>query len=179
MVKKIKLIVRRPPPTISNPLQRPPETKHGSSLKKFMDSYMALEEKDVEREQLENEAKEEAIIRRQITQFRNAGRFIPGTDVLFGTEPNDTPYVSPQRSSKDSWDAIVEAVIARGRTKQRRPLGKQVAALVASKVQAHFDGQEARRIKAKEQEERRLRNLAKSTMKAVIAEWKKAVHASY
>jgi helicase SWR1 len=42
-------------------------------------------------------------------------------------------------------------------------------------MQSYFDGLEMKRLKAKELEEKRLRNLAKSTMRMVIAEWKKAV----
>ena len=61
----------------------------------------------------------------------------------------------------------------------KKPLGRQIAAQIASKVQAYFDGLETKKLKAKEVEERRLRNLAKSTMKLVISEWKKAVYVSF
>ncbi|KAF4621127.1 hypothetical protein D9613_000994 [Agrocybe pediades] len=176
MVKKVKLIVRRPVPTLTNPKQIPPPPMYDYSLSKFLMSYTAIDDEDIDPEKLKQEAKEEAIIRERVVQFRNDGRFIPGTDVLFGTEPSDIHYISPQRTSRDIWDDIVAAVVAKGKSKQRKPLGKQIANQIASKVQSHFDGQENRKIRAKEQEEKRLRNLAKSTMKAVIAEWKKAVH---
>ena len=51
----------------------------------------------------------------------------------------------------------------------------QVTSAIASKMQAYFDTLETKRVKAKEAEEKKLKNVAKSTMRMVIAEWKKAV----
>lgn len=178
-VKRIKLIVRRPPPTISNPRQLPPKPKFNSSLPNFLSSYINVDDEDTTMSALEEEAKSEAAIREQVVRFRREGRFIPGTDILFGTEPHKVEYTSPQRSTTDTWDHVVAAVIARGRAKSKRSIGQQIASQIASKVQTHFDGQESKKIKAKEAEERRLRNLAKSTMKIVIGEWKKAVYVRY
>lgn len=128
---------------------------------------------------LEGEAKSEAAIREQIVRFRREGRFIPGTDVLFGTEPPTVEYNSPQRSTTDIWDHIVEAVIARGKAKPKKSIGLQITSQIASKLHAHFDGQESRKAKAKEVEEKRLRKLAKSTIMIVIGEWKKAVYVRF
>lgn len=120
----------------------------------------------------------EATILERVEQFRVAGRFIPGTEVLFGTTAPDTPYIPPRRTTRDMWDDVIEAVVAHAKTRPKKPLGRTVAAQVATRVQTHFATKEMRRTKARDMEERRLRNLAKSTMKAVVAEWKKAVYVS-
>ncbi|KDR75528.1 hypothetical protein GALMADRAFT_247988 [Galerina marginata CBS 339.88] len=175
-IKRVRLIVRRPPPRLTNPRQRPPEPKFNCSLGNFLSSYVSVDEDDTTAPALDEQAKAEAEIREQVAQFRREGRFIPGTDVLFGTSVQDITHNSNVRVSKDIWDEVVDAVVARGRTRPRKSIGRQIASQISSKVQAHFDGQESKRVKAKEAEERRLRNLAKSTMKLVIAEWKKAVY---
>jgi len=127
---------------------------------------------------LERESQAEAEIREKVVKFKDEGRFIPGTQALFGTMPHEAPYTSPSRTTKDIWDAVVETVVVRARMMPKKPIGKQVAAQIASKVHAYFDGLETKKLKAKEVEERRLRNLAKSTMKLVTSEWKKAVYVS-
>ncbi|KAH9485667.1 Helicase SWR1 [Psilocybe cubensis] len=175
-IKRIKLIVRRPPPLISSPRQFPPEPKFNSSLPSFLSSYINIDEEDMTMSALEEEAKSEASIREQVVRFNREGRFIPGTDVLFGTEPPTVEHTSPQRSTTDTWDHIVEAVIARGKAKPKKSIGLQITSQISSKLQAHFDGLESRKAKAKEAEEKRLRKLAKSTMMIVIGEWKKAVY---
>jgi hypothetical protein len=53
--------------------------------------------------------------------------------------------------------------------------GKHVAGQIATKVQGYWDGYAAKKDRAKVMEEKRLRALAKSTVKMVITEWKKAV----
>jgi helicase SWR1 len=113
----------------------------------------------------------------RVQQFRREGRFLPGTQTLFGTKHDDGEYLPPQRTSTDVWDDVLKAVVARSRPK--KSLGKQITSQIANKIQAHFDNQESRKIKAKEAEERRLRNLAKSTMKLVVGEWKKAIFVSF
>ncbi|KAJ7496688.1 SNF2 family N-terminal domain-containing protein [Mycena latifolia] len=86
----------------------------------------------------------------------------------------------------DAWAAVVRSVVAYGRTnraqhsvsgssKIKRSRGQLVAAQVASKIQAYWDGEAAKLEKGRVVEEKRLRGLAKSVMKLVIGEWKKAV----
>lgn len=177
-IKRIKLIVRRPPPTLTDPRQRPPPPKFNNSLPKFLNSYISLDEQqpDADPEKLAKEAKAEAVIRERIQRFHDDGRFIPGTDALFGTIPCDVPYIPPKRTTRDIWDDVVEAAVARAKARPKKPVGKVVAAQIAAKVQAHFGAKESKKTKAGHAEERRLKNLAKSTMKLVIAEWKKAVY---
>ena len=178
-IKRIKLIVRRPPPSLTNPRQKAPPPKFGLSLNKFLHSYTRIDEdRDTNAAILERESQAEAEIREKVVKFKVEGRFIPGTQALFGTVPHEAPYISPSRTTKDIWDAVVETVVVRARMMPKKPIGRQITAQIASKVQAYFDGLETKKMKAKEVEERRLRNFAKSTMKLVISEWKKAVYVS-
>lgn len=118
----------------------------------------------------------EARIRAQEADFRHQGRFIPGTDVLFGSDPNVAAYDPPKRATRDVWDDIIaEVVIARSRV-PKKSIGRQVSSQIANKIQAYWDVQEVKRDRARAQEEKKLKILAKSTMKLVNAEWKKAVY---
>jgi len=156
-----------------------PPPKFGLSLNKFLHSYTRIDEgRDTDSATLERESQAEAEIRENVVRFRDEGRFIPGTEALFGTTIHEVPYTSPSRTTTDIWDAVVETVVVRARAMPKKSIGKQIAAQIASKVQAYFDGLEAKKLKAKDAEERRLRNLAKSTMKLVLSEWKKAVYVS-
>lgn len=162
---------------MTNPKQRAPPPKFNSSLTQFLTSYIALdEEEDAQVSTLQQEIEAQAEICERVERFRSEGQFIPGTDVLFGTAPHDIPYTSPQRTTCDIWDDIVQTVVAKGRTRPKRSVGRQITPQIASKIQAHFDGQETRKVKPKEAEEKRLRNLAESTMKLVIAEWKRVLY---
>lgn len=177
-VKRIKLIVRRPPPTLTDPRQRPPPPKFNNSLPRFLNSYISIDDAEPNADALARAAQAEAATRERVEHFRIAGRFIPGTDVLFGTTPPETPYTPPQRTTRDIWDDVVDAVVAQAKARPRRPIGRAVAAQVASRIQAHFAGKETRRTKARVSEEKQLRILAKNTIRAVVLEWKKAVHVS-
>ena len=177
-IKRIRLIVRRPPLPLTNPRQRPPLPKFKWSLSKFLSSYTSLgeDEPDLDLATLDQNAEAEAEILERVEQFRRDGRFLPGTQTLFGTKHDGIEYHPPQRTSTDVWDDVVKAVVARSRPK--KSLGRQITSQIANKIQTYFDNQESRKIKAKEAEERRLRNLAKSTMKLVVGEWKKAIFVS-
>lgn len=178
-IKRVRLIVRRPPLPLTNPRQRPSQPKFKWSLNNFLSSYtwFGEDELDLDLATLEQNAGADAEILERVEQFRREGRFLPGTQTLFGTKHDDTEYHPPQRNSTDVWDDVVKAVVARSRPK--KPLGRQITSQIASKIQTYFDIRESRRIKAEGAEERRLRNLAKSTMKLVVGEWKKAIFVSF
>ena len=57
----------------------------------------------------------------------------------------------------------------------RTPTGVQVAASVAAKVRGYWEGMAVREERARLAEERRLKALAKATIRLVVGEWKKAV----
>jgi len=118
----------------------------------------------------------EARIRNQEADFRRQGRFIPGTDVLFGSDPNVVLYDPPKRTTRDVWDDIVEIVTVIRAKSSKKFVGQQIAGQIASKIQMYWDAQEIKKDRVKAQEEKKLRALAKATMKMVISEWKKAVY---
>lgn len=178
-IKKVKLVLRRPPFPITNPKQRPPPAKYNSSLATFLTSYTTHNGRNIDEKTLEQEIITDAAVMERTEQFRKEGRFIPGTDAIFGFNVDTTSsFTTPQRTQKDHWDHVVEAAISESKLWRRRPSGRQIAAQVASKIQAYWDGQEAKKEKVKFQEERRLRALAKHTIKMVTQEWKKAVFVS-
>ena len=175
-IKRIKLLVRRPPPSFSNPRQKPPPSRYNTSLPAFLSSYTTLNDQDLDDAALEQQAITDAALLERAGEFRRQGRFIPGTDVLFGTNTDtETSFTTPKRVSTDAWDDVVEAIIVQGRLRLRRVVGRQIAAQIAGKIQVYWDGHAARKDKAKIQEERRLKALAKASIKMVTNEWKKAV----
>ena len=175
-IKRVKLLVRRPPPPITNPLQRPPPVKHNSSLREFLSSYITLHDKDVNEKTLLRHATTDASVYERTEAFRKQGRFIPGTDLLFGFNVDtETAYVSPRRKTKDQWDYVIEAIIEQKKMKSRPQSGPEITSQIASKIRSYWDGQEAKKDKLRLQEERRLRTLAKATIKLITSEWKKAV----
>ena len=75
----------------------------------------------------------------------------------------------------DIWTDIVPAAISMKKLFASRMSGKQIAASIAAKVKVYWENMAIKEDKARVAEERRLRQLAKSVLKEVIAEWKKAV----
>lgn len=172
-ITRIKLIVRKPPPLISNPRQRPPAPRFGSSLEKFLSSYITYNDQDFTEEALEGLARNESITLDRIDDFRRQGRLLPEFDS--GSAVMSTATGTTHKRGPDIWDHIVEEVVARAKRNGNGGRGKQIAAQVASRIQGYWDGYAQREDKAKAQEERRLRSLAKATIKMVTGEWKKAV----
>lgn len=76
----------------------------------------------------------------------------------------------------DAWDGIIEAVKLRAQTPMVS--GQQIAAQIAGCVRTYWEAQAIRDDKVRVQEEKRLRALAKATIRMVAAEWKKAVFVS-
>ncbi|KAJ6590080.1 SNF2 family N-terminal domain-containing protein [Mycena vulgaris] len=130
--------------------------------------------------------------------FRSGGADPAGSISAVGT-PFGAPNASlgapdalgPASASRpdDPWAAVVRSVVAHGRkthaqnhsstasgiSKAKRTRGALVAAQVAAKIQAYWDGEAAKLEKGRIVEERRLRGLAKTVVKLVAGEWKKAV----
>jgi len=179
-ITRIKLIVRKPPPLISHPRQRPPAPRFGS-LDKFLSSYTTFNDQDLTEEALEGMAKVDSIILDRIEDFRGQGRLLlPDLDSESGSRSGimRTATGTTHKRGPDIWDQVIEEVIARARVKRNgNGIGGrgQVALQVASRIQGYWDGHALREDKAKVQEERRLRALAKATIKMVTGEWKKAV----
>ena len=89
--------------------------------------------------------------------------------------PSGSGAKGPQRVP-DHWDQIIREV--KEHSKARRATGKHVAAQVAGRVKGYWEAQALRDDKAKAQEEKRLRVLAKGTIRLVTAKWKEAVYVS-
>jgi len=126
---------------------------------------------------MEQMAQRDAALLDRIDTLRRQGRLLLSTE---GFTAESTGAVNgklfsaaqPKRGP-DVWDHILHAVTAQGRV--RRHHGRHVASQVASKIHAYWDGYAAKKDRAKVQEEKRLRMLAKTTVKMVANEWKKAV----
>lgn len=177
-IKRVKLIVRAPPPLISHPRQRPPVPRF-ESLDKFLSSYTTYNDQDLTEEVLEERAKADSIILDRIDDFRRQGRLLPDLDSESGSGLMSTATGTTHKRGPDIWDQVVDEVVASARVKRNGNgiggRGRQIASQVASRVLGYWDGHALREDKAKAQEERRLRALAKATIKMVTGEWKKAV----
>ena len=169
-------MVRKPPPSLSHHRQRPPPPNYGSSLANFLNSYKTIGDEETHDDKIARRVLVEARIRNQEADFRHQGRFIPGTDLLFGSDPNAVLYDPPKRTTRDVWDDIIDIVAVIRAKSSKKSVGQQIARQIASKVQVYWDAQEIKKDRVKAQEEKKLKALAKATMKMVISEWKKAVH---
>lgn len=174
-IKRIKLLVRRPPPTISHPRQRPAPARFNTSVTALLTSYRTLNDREVNQEAFEKCASDDAEIHERVELFRKQGRFIPGTDVLFGTKPQEGSFTTPQRTTNDIWDEVVAEATAAGRSRLKKSTGKTISAQIAAKIQGYWDAQASKKDRAKVLEERRLRALAKATVKLVANEWKRVL----
>ncbi|KAF9256740.1 hypothetical protein L218DRAFT_1081215 [Marasmius fiardii PR-910] len=175
-IKRIKLIVRAPPPQLSNPRQRPPPSKFNHDLAKLVKSFSYWEEIGVDNDTLDRRAREEALLLERATKLRQEGRFHVdlgelGPDIK--CDPQRSGYQG--RQSKDVWEFLLEDVVQYDRTRRRRPSGQVIASQVASKIRTYWESQAIKQDKAKAQDEKRLRLLAKATIKTVTSEWRKAV----
>ena len=194
-IKRVRLIVRKPPPSYSNPRQKPPPPKFASNLTDFLSSYMSLDEQEQTLETLTMLAQKEAALREKIERLNKQGRFVPFMygDSFKGLASGKAtpapvlaitanPNARDPRRSKDVWEHIVETIVHRGRHGGGGGgfliRGRQVAGQVANRIQVYWDQSAVREDKARVQEEKRVRALAKATVKMVVAEWKKAVFVS-
>ncbi|KZT03925.1 uncharacterized protein LAESUDRAFT_728619 [Laetiporus sulphureus 93-53] len=172
-VRRIKLIVRRPDPVYSSPLQRPPLPRYGESLSDFLSSFAVLDGKELDATELQELARKEAAFLNRVDRLHKEGRFFPTSrsDDTVGRSRSPSDLYDQH---EDPWAHVLDAVKAKA---LHRPLtGHQVAAQVASRMRAYWESRAVKEDKIKVQEEKRLRALAKATVKMVVAEWKKAVY---
>ncbi|PCH35712.1 hypothetical protein WOLCODRAFT_126206 [Wolfiporia cocos MD-104 SS10] len=169
-LRRIKLIVRRPDPEYSNPRQKPPAPQYGESLTSFLSSFTILDDKVVDESTEAQLVRKEAQFWRRVDVLQREGRFFPDSDLLLESSGTSAVQLVPQ----DPWAHVVEAVKAR--SVHQAVNGRQVAAQVANRVRAYWESRAVKEDRVKLQEEKRLRALAKATVKMVVAEWKKAVY---
>ena len=177
-ITKIKLIVRKPPPSFTHPRQRPPPPKFEKSLQNFLSSYHSIDDQVLSEAALEGRARRDANIMDRVEDLRRQGRLLSDVETEQGTGISYTVSGIEHQRGPDLWDHVIREVVAVARAKARgggKSGGKYVTAQILKMVQAYWDGNAMKEDRARAQEERRLRALAKATIKMVTAEWKKAV----
>jgi hypothetical protein len=173
-IRRVKLIVRPPPPLYSNPRQQPPRPRFHSSLSNFLNSYVSINDSDLREDDLNLMAQKKATLLDKMESFRQQGRLIVDNatfNEMSKTRGGVSLYESKQ--DRDTWDVVLEAITQRSRREQVK--GRVIAAQISTRIKAYWDQRAQREDKAKMHEERRLRALAKATIKMVTSEWKKAV----
>ncbi|KAI0692413.1 SNF2 family N-terminal domain-containing protein [Cerioporus squamosus] len=147
-IPRVKLIVRKPPTILTNPLQKPSPPVFGGSLDALLSSYTIRGDREVTVEELEADMAGELALWRRVDKLRQQGRMLDRSSYVFKGPP-------PQ----DAWASIVAEVVD----------GREMAANVAGKIRKYWEGEN-------KAEEARLRSLARSTLHMVVAQWKKAVY---
>lgn len=171
-IKRIKLIVRRPAPLVSSPLQRPLPPKYNYSLSDFLSSYTTDGSQEVPPDTLAERARTRTEFLERTQKLRKEGRLLDDLSVLELTSPETA---NNQRKSSDIWYHCIVDAAAYLESKSKEPSGVEIAGQIAKTIQNYWDVQTVKQEKMKAQEEKRIRALAKATIKLVVAEWKKAV----
>ena len=174
-IRRIKLIVRAPEPVYTSPKQKPTPPFFNKSVTSALDSYIRLEDDDVNEGPLEDAARKDAMLLERVYALRQQGRMLLSAEDA-GRAVQTRP-MERRTPGSDPWDHVLDAVCARYR--QRETSGPEIAATIAAKVRAYWDLQNAKEDKVRVQQEKQLRALAKTTVKLVIAEWKRAVFVSF
>ncbi|KAG0708694.1 SNF2 family N-terminal domain-containing protein [Suillus ampliporus] len=173
-IKRIKLIVRPPPPLYSNPRQQPPRPQFQSSLSKFLHSYVSITDQDLREDDLNFMAQKKAALLDKMESFRRQGRLIVDSATFheISRTKSGTSFQESKRD-RDDWDAVLAAITQRSPREQVK--GRVIAAQISTRIKAYWDQRAQREDKSKIHEEKRLRALAKATIKMVTNGWKKAV----
>ncbi|KAJ3810620.1 SNF2 family N-terminal domain-containing protein [Lentinula lateritia] len=171
-IKRIKLIVRRPAPLVSSPLQRPLPPKYNYSLTDFLSSYVTDGSEEVPPDTLAERARTRTEFLERTQKLREEGRLL---DDLSVSELTPTETANKQRKSYDIWYHCIVDVAAYLESKSEETSGVEIAGQIAKAIQNYWDTQTVKQEKMKVQEEKRIRALAKATIKLVVSEWKKAV----
>ncbi|OCB92081.1 hypothetical protein A7U60_g591 [Sanghuangporus baumii] len=170
-IKRIKLIliVRPPARTYSSPRQRPDPAVFGYSVPKLLASYIEIDGKSYTSAELESRVRRDARILDRLDELKQKGRY-PGQK-LSGSDSYS------KHQPVDIWSEVVSEVISARQSLSRHRFGHggALAAVIHSKLHAHWDLVKKDLQREQVQEERRLRALAKSILKLVLAEWKRAV----
>lgn len=157
----------------SNPRQHPPRPRFHSSLSEFLDSYIAIDSQDLRESDFSLMAQKEAALRDKIESFRKQGRLMVDSSAFQISERSGRVSLQEPRRDRDTWDAVIEAITRRPSRGQLR--GRVIAGQISARIKAYWDQRAQREDRAKVQDEKRLRALAKATIKMVTNEWKKAV----
>lgn len=171
-VKRLKLIVRTPPPLISHSKHILAPTQFGGSLTMFLNSYNALDSDDLSVSTLHKMASHDAEVLNHLERLKQSGRLLPQFEPEFDSTIAEQNGASGTARGRDVWDIIVSDVKERYK---RRFTSAQGAAHAAKCIRENQKELANASDRAHAAEEKRLRALAKATMKLVSDEWKKAV----
>lgn len=176
-IRRVKLIVRRPPPSLSNPKQRPPQPKHGESLSSLLSSYVNYDSQELPSDPYPDEI--ERGVQKQATFWTHVDKLRREGKLLYIPDPDDCdPSSQPAdiRKDPDVWDFVVNDATAIGRAKFIS--GPLIAAQIASKVKSYWEGVSAREDKMRSQEEQKKKVMARKLARDVTAAWSKALAVS-
>lgn len=185
VIKRIRLIVKEPPPTLSSPRQKPPPPQFNKDLSAFLSSYRHVDGVDYDERGFERFVMHKARLLKRIDALRKEGRLLldPDTALAFSgrDEPGSRALSSSANSSthrpNDLWSIIVSEAITKRNSLSRHRFGHggAVASSIESKLRTYYNLQKTQGQREAAAEEKRVRTLAKSTSRLVLAEWRKAV----
>ncbi|TFY83000.1 hypothetical protein EWM64_g1017 [Hericium alpestre] len=144
---RIRLVFRPPPPTYTNPIQKPVPARFDKSL-----TAALLDAQDVNVVALEDAVRKEARFREKVHTLRAQGRLQLRADLALSADREDV------------------------RSFRREMQSAKVAGTIVRGVKGYWENFAVKEGKARRDEEKRLRALAKETVKMVVNEWKKAVY---
>jgi helicase SWR1 len=171
MIKRVKLIVRPPPPLVSNPEQRPGRLLYNGRLNTLLKSFVILSEDVLTPQDVQRMVQEEASVREKGRDMRLRGLLRPS----FLSEQDDGEDFPYSTTPHDTWAAVVASVIEQYSTRSTALSSEKACQNVAGLVFAHSQENENEALAQERAEERRLVRLAKTVANLVIAEWRKAV----
>ncbi|KAA1480142.1 hypothetical protein DENSPDRAFT_855714, partial [Dentipellis sp. KUC8613] len=172
-LRRVKLIVRRPPPTFTNPRHKAAPPAFGKSLTALLSSYHTLDGREADKATLAEAARKDAKFLEHVYALRQQGRLLLPTDQVLSSDPW-LAQGEPKRGV-DVWDHVLEDVRLRARLRASESAAARTTAAIVKGVKTYWENYAAKEDRAKVVEVKRLKALAKATMKLVINEWKKAV----
>ncbi|KDQ20190.1 hypothetical protein BOTBODRAFT_27602 [Botryobasidium botryosum FD-172 SS1] len=171
-IKRIKLTYRVPAAEYTDPSQFPPKPEFNHSLSALLTSYITLEEDgpELSGEHLDALASSEAVLRNKISALQRQGRLLNPNGVV-----DRRPSAEPKRA-KDHRDCMLEHMAAVSKLIRDEGRARVAGAKKLSKlVLAYFEKKATADDRDKKAQGKRMRALAKSTLKLVLQEWKLAV----
>ncbi|KAI5835383.1 hypothetical protein K523DRAFT_319703 [Schizophyllum commune Tattone D] len=169
-IKSVNLIVRRPPPIVTNPYQLPDPAQHNHSLPALLGSYLLDGVESLTAEEADERARHNAEILERYHRLCEAGEILPLEEYEQAkaavAAASDKPL---EPISNDVWSHVVREVEERYEAGKRA--GKR-AAKSSAQVMVEYRAREAKRA---EDEQRRVERLAKETMKLIVRQWAEAV----
>ncbi|KAI5123788.1 hypothetical protein M0805_009083 [Coniferiporia weirii] len=170
-IKRVRLIVREPPPMISSPLQRPRPSRFGRSLPALLASYVEIDGREHSVSDLEYIALRDARILHKVESLKKKGRMLGRSTPTTGASP------SAHRPS-DVWATIVAEAIAVRNALPRHRFGRGgiVGSAIHTRLLAYWETMKTREEREAAAEEKRRRALAKTILRLVLGEWRKVVY---